>query len=80
MPLDSELWRVATLRAWNHRIVKVGHGFGRQSFRNTPASLHWTPVLDRNPDAMNPEPLPGHVWLDTPGKVLHAAADHLEFR
>lgn len=30
----------------------------------------WTPVLERNPEAMNPEPLPGYVWLDVPGKVL----------
>jgi hypothetical protein len=28
---------------------------------------------------MNPEPLPGHVWLDTPAKVLHADTRHLEF-
>jgi hypothetical protein len=25
-------------------------------------------VLERNPDAMKPEPLPGYVWLETPGK------------
>ena len=29
---------------------------------------------------MNPEPLPGYVWLDTPGKVLHVEAARLEFR
>jgi hypothetical protein len=28
---------------------------------------------------MNPVPLPGHVWLATPGKVLHADERHLEF-
>jgi hypothetical protein len=39
----------------------------------------WTRVLERNPDAMNPEPLPGHVWLDTPGKVLHSDERHLKF-
>jgi hypothetical protein len=27
-------------------------------------------VLEQNPDAMNPDPLPGYVWLDLPGKVL----------
>jgi hypothetical protein len=27
-----------------------------------------------------PEPLPGYVWLDVPGKRLHVYADHLEFR
>jgi hypothetical protein len=40
----------------------------------------WTPVLERNPDALNPDPLPDHVWLDTPGKVLHVEASRLEFR
>ena len=39
----------------------------------------WTRVLERNPEAMNPEPLPGYVWLETPGKVLHAAEHQLEF-
>jgi hypothetical protein len=28
---------------------------------------------------MNPEPLPGYVWLDLPGKVLHASKHTLEF-
>ena len=37
------------------------------------------PRLERNPEAMEPEPLPGHVWLDTPGKVLHVQAAQLEF-
>ena len=40
----------------------------------------WTRVLERNPEAMNPDPLPGYVWLDTPGKVLHVQAARLEFR
>ena len=29
---------------------------------------------------MRPEPLPGYVWLDTPGKVLHVEEARLEFR
>ena len=29
---------------------------------------------------MRPEPLPGYVWLDTRGKVLHVRAAHLEFQ
>jgi len=37
-------------------------------------------VLERNPEAMNPEPLSGYVWLDAPGKVLHVEASTLEFR
>jgi hypothetical protein len=36
--------------------------------------------LERNEEAMRPEPLPGYVWLDTPGKVLHVEAARLEFR
>ena len=40
----------------------------------------WTRVLEHNPDAMNPEPLPGHVWLDTPGKELHVESARFEFR
>ena len=36
-------------------------------------------MLDRNPEAMNPVPLPGYVWLDTPGKVLHVEEHMLEF-
>jgi hypothetical protein len=36
-------------------------------------------VLERNPDAMNPEPQAGHVWIDAPGKVLHVEERVLEF-
>jgi hypothetical protein len=39
----------------------------------------WTRVLERNEEAMKPEPLPGYVWLDTPGKLLHVLAGWLEF-
>lgn len=28
---------------------------------------------------MNPDPLPGYVWLVTPVKVLHAPEHELEF-
>ena len=28
---------------------------------------------------MNPDALPGYVWLATPGKVLHADERYLEF-
>ena len=37
-------------------------------------------MLERHPEALNPDPLPGYVWLDTPGKVLHVPAAALEFR
>ena len=40
----------------------------------------WTRVLQRNEEATKPEPLPGYVWLDTPGKVLHVREDAPEFR
>ncbi len=57
-----------------------------QRWARVPPALAWkrpdlpterTRVLKRNP-AMNPEPLPGYVWLDTPGKVLHVEASRLE--
>jgi hypothetical protein len=60
-----------------------------QRWARVPPALAWkrpglprqlTRVLERNPEAMNPEPLPGFVWLDTPGKVLHGEASRLEFR
>ncbi len=40
----------------------------------------WTQVLDRKPDAMNPDPLPGYMWLELAGKALHVPAHHLEFQ
>jgi hypothetical protein len=40
----------------------------------------WTRVLERNPEAMNQEPVKGYVWLDTPSKVLHVEEARLEFR
>ncbi len=40
----------------------------------------WVPVLERNPEAMDPEPLPGYVWLDVPGRPLHVAESKLEVR
>jgi hypothetical protein len=40
----------------------------------------WTRVLERNPETMKPDPLPGYVWLDAKGKVLHAPEYLLEFR
>jgi hypothetical protein len=39
---------------------------------------YWVPVLERHPEGV--EKLPGYVWLDTPGKVLHVEASRLEFR
>jgi hypothetical protein len=38
----------------------------------------WCPVLERHPEDY--AALPGYVWLDTSGKVLHVEASHLEFR
>ena len=40
----------------------------------------WTRVLERNEEAMRPEPLPGYVWLDTRGRRTHVWAAHLELR
>jgi hypothetical protein len=39
---------------------------------------YWVPVLERHPEGV--EKLPGYVWLDTSGKVLHVEASRLEFR
>jgi hypothetical protein len=41
--------------------------------------IKWTRVLKQNPEAMNPVPLDGYVWLDAPGKMLHVADHLLEF-
>ena len=38
---------------------------------------YWVPVLEFHPEGV--EALPGYVWLDTPGKVLHVEAARLEF-
>jgi hypothetical protein len=35
-------------------------------------------VLERHPEGV--EQLPGYVWLDTPGKMLHVEVSRLEFR
>ena len=40
----------------------------------------WTRVLEWNPVAMTPDPTPGYVWLDAPGKGLHVDERMLEFR
>jgi hypothetical protein len=79
--LDSELWGVATMSVWSYRSVNAGHECPRHLARKRPGlPTSWTRVLERNPEAMRPEPLPGYVWLDAPGKVLHVEADRLEFR
>jgi hypothetical protein len=62
---DHQRWaRVPPMLAWKHPGLPT----------------EWTRVLERNSEAMNPDPLPGYVWLDTPGKVLHVLASTLEFR
>jgi hypothetical protein len=43
-------------------------------------SREWTRVLERNPESMNPHPLPGYDWLATPSKTLHVRATDLEFQ
>jgi hypothetical protein len=40
-------------------------------------------VLERNEEAIRPEPLPGYVWLESAppqNKRSHVWAAHLEFR
>ena len=64
MTSASQLWaRVPPALAWQRPRLPT----------------QWSRVLERNPEAMNPDPLPGYVWLDTPGKVLHASEHKLEF-
>ena len=52
----------------------------RLAWKRPGLPTEWTPVLERNPEAMKPEPLEGYIWLDTPGRALHVWAAHLEFR
>ena len=63
---DRQRWaRVPPALAWKHP------GLPRD----------WCPVLERHSEAIrHPEPLPGYVWLDTSGKMLHVEASRLEFR
>ena len=59
--------------------VSGGAGTVALAWKRPGLPTQWTRVLERNPEAMNPA-LPGYVWLDTPGKVLHVPEAHLEFR
>jgi hypothetical protein len=69
------------LAAWDQRSLKAGPGCPRISLGSEPGlPTEWTRVLERNPEAMNPEPLPGYVWLDVPGKVLHVRIADLEIQ
>lgn len=79
-PLDS-------LKAAVARLVDM-ESTDRQRWARVPPHLawkhpglprKWTPVLERNEEAMNPELLPGYVWLGMPGMVLHAREPELEF-
>lgn len=38
----------------------------------------WVRVLEPHPEGV--EALPGHVWLDMPGKVRHVREVELEFK
>jgi hypothetical protein len=61
---DRQRWaRVSPAFAWKHPGLPTT----------------WTRLLERNPEAMNPVPLSACVWLELPGKVLHAEERHLEF-
>ena len=55
-----------------------GHGFSRRLACERPGvPITWGRVLERNLEAMNPDP--DFVWLETPGKVLHVDERVLEF-
>ena len=63
--LPPTLARVPPHRAWKHPGLPT----------------EWTPVLEPNEEALDPEALPGYVWLDLPGEgVLHVPAADLEFK
>jgi hypothetical protein len=57
----------------------VGAAAGKPGGAQAHGSARRQSKLNRNPEAMTPEPMPGHVWLETPGKVLHVVEWVLEF-
>jgi hypothetical protein len=62
-------------------IINAWPGRPELAWRRPGLPREWVLVLDRNPNAtLNPDPLPGYVWLDTRGKLLHAPQDALKFR
>ena len=67
-PTEHQRWaRVPPHLAWEHPGMPT----------------EWTRVLERNEEAIRPEPLPGYVWLEAAppqNKRFHAWAAHLEFR
>jgi hypothetical protein len=39
----------------------------------------WHPVLRRNPQALDPEPDSGHVWIDVEGRARLLPTEYFEF-
>lgn len=62
-----------------NRLSTLGQSAAAIAGKQPGLPTQWTRVLERNPEA-NPDPLPGYVWLDTPGKVLHVESARFEFR
>ena len=59
---DRQRWaRVRPALAWKHPGLPTT----------------WTRVLERNPEAMNPKPLPGHVWLVASGEECTPTSDRV---
>jgi hypothetical protein len=40
----------------------------------------WYPVLERNPEALEPMARPGYLWIDFQGRSMHVWARHLHIR
>jgi hypothetical protein len=38
----------------------------------------WYAVVDRHPDTMPPEPLPGYVWVDIGRRLMSVWREHLD--
>jgi len=40
----------------------------------------WYPVLERNPEALDPVARPGYLWIAVHGRPMHVWAAHFEVR
>lgn len=82
--------RTPPLTAESSQVLHCEHGLNdRQRWTRVPPALawkhpglsaDWVPVLERNPEALAPEPLPGCVGLDAKPRRLHVWSEQLEFR
>jgi hypothetical protein len=76
-PVDKRKLAGATLPAWPQQLVSAGPGYLLISPESIRGCLPLGPCARAESEVV---PLPGYVWLDAPGKVLHVEERHLEFR